>query len=120
MAFDWEEFLALAKAVAGQSGPSYSSEASNRTAVSRAYYAAFCFVRNCAKSKLEFFPTRKSKDHADLRRHLVGRGRSKIASDLNRLRQWRNQCDYDDRVPNLSDVVRASLASSGDIIRKCK
>ena len=118
--FDWKEFLALAKAIAGRADLSYSAEASDRTAVSRAYYAAFCLTRNCAKSKLGFRPARHSEDHANLRKYLVRLGMSKMASDLNRLRQWRNQCDYDDRVPNLSNVVKIALISAGNVVQGCK
>lgn len=118
MAFDWKEFLALARAVTGQSSSSYSVEASDRTAVSRAYYAAFCFARNCAKSKYGFLPSNRAKDHALLRDN-IKQTHPGVDSRLNRLRQWRNQCDYEDRVSNVNSMVKQALSDASWIIQKC-
>ena len=41
MKFDWEEYFNLAKELAGT-----TEEAKLRSAVSRAYYSAFCLARN--------------------------------------------------------------------------
>lgn len=41
MNFDWEEYFNLAKELAGT-----TEEAKLRSAVSRAYYSAFCLARN--------------------------------------------------------------------------
>ncbi len=53
MVFDWKDFLALAKALQN-SGDSFPPEATKRTIVSRAYYVAFCFLRNYAENHLGF------------------------------------------------------------------
>jgi uncharacterized protein (UPF0332 family) len=73
MAFDWRDFLDLAKTLIGQ-GSNYSTEAASRTAVSRAYYAAFCWARNYAESQLEFQKRRTPEDHRELREYLKRRG----------------------------------------------
>lgn len=46
MSFDWLEYLNLAQELAGQATKPSSQEAKLRSAVSRAYYAAFCEARN--------------------------------------------------------------------------
>jgi hypothetical protein len=53
VSFDWVEFLALANDLRGRLGALYSEEAANRTAVSRAYYAAFCHARNYAENRTD-------------------------------------------------------------------
>jgi hypothetical protein len=44
----------------------------------------------------------------------------RLASDLNRLRAWRNACDYERRVPQLSSYVRSSIQVASNIIQECQ
>lgn len=119
MAFDWREYLKLSKALAGQATADYSVEAAQRAAVSRAYYAAFCWARNYAEKNLGFQRTGRGEDHKLLREHLKGRGRARLASHLNRLRNWRNNCDYDDDVPELHQYVKSALSIAEKAIQEC-
>jgi hypothetical protein len=52
MPFDWKEYLSLAKELA-----KCNDEAALRFAISPAYYAAFCIVRNHLRQRGEM-PTR--------------------------------------------------------------
>lgn len=103
MSFDWREFLALAKALQQSPHTAYSTETAQRCAVSRAYYSAFCYVRNYAKAHLGFQPQVSADDHKNLR-ELLRKHNPGMATQLDSLRQWRNTCDYD-------DVVRGNLTS---------
>ncbi|BBM69563.1 hypothetical protein RmaAA213_14090 [Rhodothermus marinus] len=116
MSFDWLSYLDLARVLAGQSNVSHLQEAANRSAVSRAYYAAFCFCRNYAEQHLGFQRSSLAAEHAQLRKHLSKRNKGKVASDLNKLRQWRNQCDYDDSVNRLHQMVRNSIRLAEQVI----
>lgn len=116
MAFDWREYLALARYIHTQSGSGFSLEASSRSAVSRAYYAAFCQARNYAQQHLGYVSTRSAKDHEDVRQYFRQSRRLQIASDLDRLRQWRNQCDYNDNVPNLSQMLMSAMQRAEDTL----
>jgi uncharacterized protein (UPF0332 family) len=118
--FDWREYLKLAKELAGLQGSGYSQEAAERSAVSRAYYAAFCWARNYAEKNLAFTPQGTADDHKRLREHLSRRGHKKLASDLNRLRGWRNKCDYDDDVSNLLQLVSDIIKVAEEVIGLCK
>ncbi len=69
MTFDWIEYLNLARALRGQSGEGYSAEASNRSAVSRAYYSAFRVALNFAQRTQGFSPTRSAADHLRIVQH---------------------------------------------------
>lgn len=115
-AFDWREYLELAKALADMKGVESFQEAALRSAVSRAYFAAFCWARNYAETKGGFKPRRDAAVHKELRSYLRNQGRSDIASALNRLRMWRNICDYEDEVTELDDLVRDSLNEAKKII----
>ena len=101
MPFDWKEYFSLAQYLNSGSS-SFSSEAGARSAISRAYYAAFCHARNYARDNHGFKPTNKAVDHALVRDHFRNKGMYNIAIWLEDLRKDRNRCDYDDEVLNLS------------------
>ncbi len=97
MVFDWREFVALGKWLAGTglgSVPGVSAEATQRTVVGRVYYAAFGYLMDRAAAR-GYKPRRTAEDHRALRESLRGQGREQLAANLDRLRQWRNSCDYE-------------------------
>lgn len=118
--FDGREYLELAKALAGMQTAGYSQEAAERSAVSRAYYAAFGCARNYAQNALGFTPQAGSEDHRRLREHFRQQGLLRLASDLNRLRAWRNACDYERQVAQLSNYVRVGIQLASIIIQECQ
>jgi len=118
--FVWREYLELAKALAGMQTAGYSQEAAERSAVSRAYYAAFGCARNYAQNALGFTPQAGSEDHRRLREHFRQQGLLRLASDLNRLRAWRNACDYERQVAQLSNYVRVGIQLASMIIQECQ
>jgi hypothetical protein len=121
MAFDWKEYLGLARWVCRQpAGGEFSLDASARCAVSRAYYGAFCHARNYARDTLSFFPTQLPDDHRLLREHLKNRRHTGVASRLGDLSQWRNQCDYEDTVEHLDGLLDSALAQAEIVIKTCK
>jgi len=69
MSFDWSEYLNLAnKLVQAKSTPS-ADEACQRTAISRAYYAAYCLVRNLARDRGWVTLIGGARDHAIVKNH---------------------------------------------------
>lgn len=116
MPFNWREYLALAEHVQGQSGLGFGQEAAGRCAVSRAYYAAFCYARNQATARYGFTPSKTAADHAALRQHLRDHKRYREARWLDRLRGWRNQCDYADDVTDIPLLVVSSLKEASNLI----
>src|SRR5262249_4694819 len=109
MPFDWSEFLSLARWLQNNTPPNVSPEGAQRTAMSRAYYAAFGYALSYVTQYLGFTPRDESEDHGRLRAHLKQRRRQKTADCLDRLRQWRNECDYLER---LTIEPSASLAGA--------
>lgn len=120
MSFDWREYLALAMRLASGGGVTDCKEAADRSAVSRAYYAAFCVARNYAVGNLGFRPKGNANVHRELREFLQGQGHVQMASDLNKLRQWRNDCDYENQVPGLPRLVGESIEMAQKIIQGCE
>jgi hypothetical protein len=98
MAFDWKEFVELAVSLQQQAGNAADQESALRTALSRAYYGAFCYARNYARDWLGFHPRYDGDDHGRLREHLKRRRRRAVSDKLHRLREWRNESDYQDEL----------------------
>jgi hypothetical protein len=114
MPFDWLNFLELAKELMMEIESRWGrlSEAVKRTVVSRAYYSAFCYIRNYEAEHSHFKITHTPEDHKNLIKHLKDIGRFGIATALRNLRKYRNYCDYDDSIVNLDRKVKASLLNA--------
>lgn len=113
MPSDWKAFIELARSLQQQAVGETDPEALLRTAVSRAYYGAFCLVRNHARDQLGFEPRNDADDHGRLRAHLRGK-RRQIAQRLDRLRQWRNESDYADQLPFDAEAAAAAAITEAD------
>jgi hypothetical protein len=120
MTFDWRAYFDLARHLRGDVGAPFDQEAAVRSAVSRAYYAAFCHARNFARDKQGFSPTGSAEDHRFLRQHFQRRGRVAIAANLQELRQWRNKCDYEDVVANLAQLVSSAITQSEQVLNSLR
>jgi len=121
MSFNWSEYFTLAQELASESATSSMQEAMLRSAISRAYYAAFCEARNHLIYKdAETVPNgvnvhsyvgekfRKSTDLA----------RRKIGQLLHHLRSIRNIADYQDIFyGKLSGRTRAALLEAEEVLR---
>lgn len=117
MPFIWEEYLFLAQHLQTYVSTVFSQEAAFRCAVSRSYYAAFCHARNYARDHQGFIPSNTANDHHSVRAHFKTRDIS-VAIALERLRQWRNQCDYDDTVAGLTALLSSALAEAQKIFTR--
>src|SRR5690242_6109015 len=112
MAFKWTEFLELAHFVQDSAAAGrVAVEGALRTAVGRAYYAAFGVARSQAQAG-GFIPFESAEDHLLLREHFERTGRRDIARQLARLRQWRNQADYQSDAGNIAMMAKESIAEA--------
>src|SRR5947209_8102595 len=106
MTFDWTEYLALAQELGGRRPPVPAGpEARARSAISRAYYAAYVQARNYLRDK-DHDPALPSSGqaHEYVRRQFWrsrDRRRRRVATLLHSLRVVRNQTDYEDSIPQL-------------------
>jgi uncharacterized protein (UPF0332 family) len=121
MKFDWSEYFNLAKELAET-----SKEAELRSAVSRAYYSAFCLARNYLRD-IQQDPKLWRKKTYDINAHqyvaekfIYNQSKSQImieiGKDLSRLRKMRNKADYEDTMFNLKREARTALMLAQNII----
>jgi uncharacterized protein (UPF0332 family) len=106
--FRWEDFLDLAEELASRSG----DESALRTAISRAYYAAFHAGREYL-AYVAISIDRTGNAHQQVRSELGARD-DPIGQDLLRLHRLRKEADYDDFMADVEEqaVVAASVARS--------
>lgn len=64
MSFEWADYLTLAEALSRNPGVPGPEEAALRTAISRAYYAAYRRALNIAVARREINPTGQASDHS--------------------------------------------------------
>lgn len=70
-----------------------------RSAVSRAYYAVYCTLREYAIKNYRFVPRGEAVDHDKLVYQLRTSGKFQKYTDLiHDMRRYRNKCDYDNTV----------------------
>lgn len=119
MTFAWIDFLELAEFLANSQG-SFSDEAGKRSAISRAYYAAYCHARNYAVNVLGVdFEKDKSARNVDI--HVKVRqcylnhadeNLNEIGNLLQVARDRRNNSDYDEKFEHISEV-QATIEDAG-------
>jgi len=94
MSFDWDDYFRLAKELYDDDNSTlHDSEAENRSSISRAYYAAY----NRALEKAPHRPTGGSRHRQliDIFKQSPVPTESQIGRNLERLRDKRNDADYD-------------------------
>ena len=111
---NWRDFLLLATRLAAG-----SSEADWRTAVSRAYYAAFHVARRLL-ADLQFIVPRADRAHQYLVFRLSNSGEAAVEQagrDLETLRRLRNRADYDEAPPLPQPQAAAAVRVAEGIIQ---
>ncbi len=116
MSFDWSRYLDLAQELIRQAEHSPYAEADLRSAISRAYYAAFHQARLYLKETLGIAVERDAYSHAQVRRAFQDRRYYKIAANLSRMRVDRNKADYDDTLTNLLHMARENLRRAQNVM----
>lgn len=108
MSFDWSHYLVVARELIGQRGGSSSQEARLRSAISRAYYAAFCKASNYLRDK-EGLPVTNPRHQKLGHQEVIDVFKRKpdspfrqVGADLDRLRGDRETADYHDHAPSLT------------------
>lgn len=119
MKFDWSEYLKLAQELVEGD----TNEAKQRSAISRAYYASFCFARNYLKDYLDFEPKRGENEHKAVAEEFrtydpKDKTMLEIGKDLKSLREVRNDADYEDTFITVGTQVKFALRLAKNIINK--
>lgn len=121
--FDGKDCLNVAQFLGGQTGNAYTPESAQRAAISRAYFAAYGHAYHHEVDNERYSSAKNPADnHRGLRVHFAkSRKEQKIASELEDLRQWRNQCDYEKIfVGNLMQNTKDALKKAEHVINYLK
>lgn len=115
MPFDWGEYLDVARAL--QRGlPGCTDEARLRTAVGRAYYAAFGHALKYCQRR-GYAPRYNGSDHPRVRDYLKSLTLMSVAAKLERLHEWRKDCDYRDPIRgSLAIMAAGAMTQAQDVI----
>jgi uncharacterized protein (UPF0332 family) len=120
MSFDWINYLTLARELADSSKRHSNKEALLRCAISRAYYAVFCKSRNYLRDIAHDQNLQSAKNtHAYVIETFVkSRNQTKkgIGDNLRRLRDCRNDADYEDIYRNIEMKTLLCLKYAEQII----
>lgn len=119
MTFEWSEYLNLARELAGKATAPANQEAKLRTAIGRAYYAAFIKARNHLRDREGLSIPKTGEAHRYVQQQFFvspDRTRQKIAENLRYLRSYLRKVDYDDIVPGLSGIVSIAISISEKVI----
>lgn len=129
MPFSWYDYLTLAENLKDHA-PAHLTEAGYRSAVSRAYYAAYGHARNFAVN-CGLVIDRKAKDHKVVAEfYLENDGETldgkeiidgaEIQQTLDSLRKLRNSCDYNGSFTVPEIEVKDAIASAKLIFDRLK
>jgi uncharacterized protein (UPF0332 family) len=119
MIFSWKDYYTLAGQLKQQAVDSPQQEAFLRSAISRAYYASFCLARNYLCDSLGRKSAGIQDDHEFVKsqfRSLPGLDYQTVAENLRRLRGYRNQADYDDELPGITNTAVMAMNMAGKVI----
>ncbi len=121
MSFDWFDYLKLARTLAKDATSSDFAEASLRSAISRAYYSAYCASRNFASQRSEIKLTGGVNDHRVVQNHYINssdRDYRRVGTWLARLRNNRNTADYDDTLEgDAGSLAQSSIALAENVFQ---
>ena len=116
MSFNWRDFLTVADALA-ELTISVNHEALHRSAISRAYYAAFGAARAQA-GVLRASTRRSAAEHGELATFYAkrfGEAGQQVAVLLNRMRTFRNAADYDGTCDDAEAICQITLKDAHSV-----
>ena len=124
MSFVWSEYLDLAKELLGDASKSPIEEAKLRSAISRAYYAAFNEARNYLEiNKPTVYIPKTGAAHEIVADTFLDDSKPDwiaVGLNLSRLKANRHKADYWDTITGLSNLTTISLRFAADAIAKLK
>lgn len=119
---DWKGYYRLAKRLNNMTGVT----GAKRSAVSRAYYAAFMTAfSNISSTTYDALfrremGNRKVRPHhklvADFYKSSTNPREQKIGNDLSMMHKYRCQCDYDEKIENQLKITDLTLITAKDVL----
>ncbi|HZS45376.1 MAG TPA: hypothetical protein VFC63_09765 [Blastocatellia bacterium] len=112
MPFDWSDYISLAEQLKNQ-----SSEACQRSAISRLYYGIFCSARNFLETNELTY--REGDIHSKVWNAFKNQGRQThkaVAVAGMRLRDLRNAADYVDEINKLDEKLALAFLEANKLL----
>ena len=121
MSFDWTDYLRLANELCAKPFSSRNTEAKRRSAISRAYYAAFGRSRGHLRRRdgdrnIPIGPEAHEYVRLKFERN-PNRTRRRVASNLARLWDGRNKADYNDVMKGLGSLSRMAIRLADQVMQ---
>jgi len=118
MSFDWRAYLTLAETLVSADFAA-GREACLRTAMSRAYYAAFATARRQSREQQGGVVRQSAAEHGEVAAFFEKRGDAGgvIAVHLTRLRFLRNRADYDDETGAPDEAAEEAISRAREVLR---
>lgn len=124
MAFNWNDYLDLAKSFQKLTLSKIKiEEACCRTAVSRAYYAVYHIALDFAEKNLSYSKStgiEAGKNHSELGKYYKGCADyeyKKLGRILRRMHSDRLKCDYGGSIGNAKSTMNNTILNADDIIK---
>lgn len=121
MSFDWSEYLRFAEHLTEGDGTPPAREAQLRSAVSRAYYAAFHLSLNHLRDHQQVQVPEKGNIHRWVIEQFtdsVDAAHRVVGANLDRLRDHRNEADYEDLMEGLTELAAGDVLLAGKILQR--
>jgi uncharacterized protein (UPF0332 family) len=117
MSFDWRAYLTLAETLVS-ADLAAGREACLRSAMSRAYYAAFATARRHSRERHGGVVRQSAAEHGEVATFYAKRGDAGgvIAANLTRLRFLRNRADYDDELGEPKRAADEAIARAREVL----
>jgi uncharacterized protein (UPF0332 family) len=116
MSFDWLDYLDLALELSSQAASSRHHDANLRSSISRAYYATYHKSRQFLKQKWGISVPKNSGAHKRVRHEFKRREQYRIEENLYRMRDYRNNADYEDTFAKLEEIAEENIILANEII----
>jgi len=117
--FTWHHYFDLAKQLYEDSYKNDAlSEALLRSTISRAYFATHCLARNYLINDRDLTPPEEKKEMHSWVINQIGKdpSTSRIHTNLSRLRDDRNNADYDDSIRNIKKMAEGAIIGARQAI----
>src|SRR5262249_28115891 len=109
MPFEWKSLVDVARHLRDQANGAANPEPWLRSSLSRTYFSVYGDAFDYATNWLGFEGRSDGDDHGRLRAYLRQKRRHADSERLERLRRWRNECDY--RSVVVIDLVTETTAT---------
>jgi uncharacterized protein (UPF0332 family) len=121
MAFNWEDFLTFAENLYTNPDIPGPREAALRSAISRAYYAAFRAAMELGKQN-GFIATSRGEDHHKIREHFRNskpkhQKKSDISVQLDRLYDLRRKADYENSLTKPENSAYSAIGMAKKVFQ---